>query len=103
VQIGNNVFIWNGAMVGHHSIIEDNCWLTSSCNISGNVHVGSNTFIAVNGTVGHSVTIGSNCFLGANSLVTKNLEENKVVIVESSKPLRLNSEQFLRMSTFSNL
>ena len=103
VQIGNNVFIWNGAMVGHHSIVEDNCWLTSGCNISGNVKMGANTFVAVNATIGHSVKIGRNCFLGANSLVTKNLEEDKVVIVESVKPIRLNSKQFLRMSNFSSL
>ena len=103
VQLGNNVFVWSGAMVGHHSVIEDNCWLTSCCNISGNVRIGTNTFLAVNATVGHSVTIGKNCFLGANSLITKHLEDDKVVIAESSKPLRLSSAQFLRMSGFSSL
>ncbi|CAN5360463.1 hypothetical protein BH10BAC4_BH10BAC4_10160 [soil metagenome] len=103
VVIGDNVFIWSGAMVGHHSIIKDNCWLTSCCNVSGNVVIGKNSFLAVNATVGHSVTIGEECFLGANSLVTKNLEDKKVVIAESSKPIRLDSSQFLRMSGFSNL
>jgi sugar O-acyltransferase (sialic acid O-acetyltransferase NeuD family) len=103
VTIGNNVFIWSGAMVGHHSVIEDHCWLTSCCNISGNVHLGANTFVAVNATVGHSVIIGKNCFLGANALVTKNVEDEKVIIEESSKALRLTSRQFLRMSSFSNL
>ncbi|THU41537.1 transferase [Niastella caeni] len=103
VRIANNVFIWSGAMVGHHSVIEDNCWLTSCCNISGNVHIGANTFLAVNATVGHSVTLGKNCFLGANTLVIKNLEDDKVVIAEAQKPLRLTSNQFLRMSNFSSL
>ena len=103
VTLGNNVFVWSGAMVGHHSVIEDNCWLTSCCNVSGNVVLGKNTFMAINATVGHSVTIGEDCFLGANSLVTKNLESKKVVITESTKPFRLDSTQFLRMSNFSNL
>jgi sugar O-acyltransferase (sialic acid O-acetyltransferase NeuD family) len=103
VSIKNNVFIFSGALVAHHSVIDDNCWLTSSCNISGNVVVGANTFIAVNATIGHSVTIGKNCFLGANTLVTKNLDEEKVVISESSKPIRLTSRQFLKMSSFSSL
>lgn len=103
VEIGNNVFIWSGAMVGHHSVVEDHCWLTSSCQVSGNVRVGQNSFLAVNVTVGHSVTIGKKCFLGANTLVTKNLEDGQVVIAESSKPIRLNSEQFLRVSGFSSL
>jgi sugar O-acyltransferase (sialic acid O-acetyltransferase NeuD family) len=103
VEIKNDVFIWSGAMVAHHSVIEDHCWLTSCCNISGNVQIGANTFVAVNATIGHSVVIGKNCFLGANTLVTNNLEDEKVVIAESSKPFRLNSWQFLRMSSFSNL
>lgn len=103
VVLKNNVFVFNGATVGHHSVLEDNCWLTSSCNIGGNVSIGANTFMALNSTVGHSVSIGRTCFIGANALVTKNLEDDKVVIVESSKPLRLNSRQFLRMSKFSSL
>jgi sugar O-acyltransferase (sialic acid O-acetyltransferase NeuD family) len=103
VTLGNDVFVWSGAMVGHHSQIGDHCWLTSACNISGNVVMGENTFVAVNATVGHSVKVGAKCFLGANSLVTKDLADGAVVINESSKPIRLNSEQFLRMSNFSNL
>lgn len=103
VEIGNNTFVWSGSMVGHHTIIGDNCWLTSCTNISGVVKVGKNCFFAVNSTVGHGVTIGERCFLGANSLVTKNLAENKVVIEESSKVFRLESDQFLRFSKFSDL
>lgn len=103
VTLKNNVFVWSGALVGHHSVIEDNCWLTSGCSLSGNVMLGQNTFVAVNATIGHSVNVGKACFLGANSLVTKNLEDEKVVIVESVKPIRLTSGQFLRMSNFSNL
>lgn len=103
VIIGDNVFIWSGSMVGHHSTINDNCWLTSCCNISGNVVLGKNSFLAVNATVGHSVTIGEDCFLGANTLVTKSMEDKGVVIAESSKPILLNSSQFLRISSFSSL
>jgi sugar O-acyltransferase (sialic acid O-acetyltransferase NeuD family) len=103
VTIGNNVFVFNGALIAHHSIIEENCWLTSCCNISGNVQLGANSFVAVNATIGHSVRIGKNCFLGANTLVTKELEDESVVISDSSKAIRLNSSQFLKMSKFTNL
>jgi len=103
VQLGNNVFVWSGAMIGHHSIISDNCWLTSSCNIGGNVEMGQNCFVAMNATVSHSVRIGNQCFLGANTLVTKDMEDEKVVISESSKPIKLASSQFLKFSSFSSL
>ncbi|MCU0473979.1 MAG: acetyltransferase [Bacteroidales bacterium] len=103
VEIGNNTFVWSGAMIGHHSRIGNNCWLTSCTNISGVVKVGNNCFFAVNSTVGHGVNIGNECFLGANTLVTKNLADKKVVIEESSKVFRLESEQFLRFSKFTDL
>lgn len=103
VNLGNNVFVWAGAMIGHHSQISNNVWLTSSANIGGNVHIGDNCFFAMNTTVSHGISIGSDCFLGANTLVTKNLESDKVVIAESSKPIKLSSEQFLKISGFSSL
>jgi len=103
VRLGNNVFVWSGSMVGHHSSIGDNCWLTSCTNISGGVDVGSNCFFAVNSTVGNSIHIGENCFIGANALVIKSTEDGQVFIAESSKPQRLNSRQFLRMSRFSDI
>jgi sugar O-acyltransferase (sialic acid O-acetyltransferase NeuD family) len=103
VKLGNNVFVWGGAMVAHHCIVEDNCWITSSVQIGGASSIGQNTFLALNATVGHGVTIGSSCFLGANTLVTKNMLDNQVVIAESSKPIKLNSSQFLRFSSFSDL
>lgn len=103
VQLGNNVFVWSGAMIGHHSVIADHCWFTSNCNIGGNVIMGQNCFVALNATIGHSVHIGSQCFLGANTLVTKDLADEKVVIAESSKPIKLNSSQFLKFSSFSSV
>lgn len=103
VQLGNNVFVWSGAMIGHHSVIADHCWFTSNCNIGGNVVMGQNCFVALNATIGHSVRIGNQCFLGANTLVTKDLEDERVVIAESSKPIKLSSSQFLKFSSFSSL
>jgi len=102
VRLGNNVFVWSGAMIGHHSTIGNNCWLTSCANISGVVEVGDNCFFAVNSTVGNGVHIGADCFIGANALVIKSTEDGQVFLAESSKPQRLNSQQFLRMSSFSD-
>lgn len=103
VQIGNDVFVWSGALVGHHAHIGDHNWITSGANIGGNVTVGNHCFIAMNASIGHSVNIGNACFLGANTLVTKHMTDEQVVIAESSKPIKLNSRQFLKFSGFSNL
>lgn len=103
VRLGNNVFVWSGAMIGHHSSIGDNCWLTSCTNVSGVVTMGKNCFLAVNAAIAHGITIGDDCFIGANALITKTAQSGEVYIVENTKPFRLNSRQFLRMSKFSEL
>ena len=103
VKIGNNVFVWSGAVVGHHSIIDDHNWITSAANIGGNVELGKNCFIAMNATLAHGVKVGNDCFIGANTLLTKNLDDKTVTIQESTKPFRLNSDQFLKFSNFSSL
>jgi sugar O-acyltransferase (sialic acid O-acetyltransferase NeuD family) len=103
VKLGNNVFVWSGAMIGHHSTIGDNNWFTSAANISGNVTIGNNCFFAVNSTVGHSVRIGNEVFAGANTLIIKDVEDGKVIIKESDKPIKLTSKQFLKFSPFKSL
>ncbi len=103
VRLGNNVFVWSGAMIGHHSTIGDHCWLTSCANISGVVTVGKNCFFAVNATVAHNVVIGDENFIGANTLITKCTDDRQVFLAENTKPFRLSSYQFLRMSNFAQL
>jgi sugar O-acyltransferase (sialic acid O-acetyltransferase NeuD family) len=103
VRFGSNVFVWSGAMIGHHSRIGDNCWLTSSSQIGGGVDVGDNCFLALNATVGHSINIGARCFLGANALVTQSTLDEQVFVAQNSKPLRLTSQQFFRLSCIGDL
>jgi len=100
VEIENNVFVWNGSVIGHHSKINSHTWVTSGVNIAGNVTIGQNTFLAINATIGHNVSISENCFIGSNTLITKNIDANTVVIENSTKPFRLNSQQFLKMNNF---
>lgn len=103
VEIGDNTFVWSGAMIGHHSKVGKHCWVTSSANIAGEVKIGDNCFLAMNTTISQNLNVGDACFLGANTLITKNLNSKSVIIEESSKLFRLNSDQFLRFGSFSNL
>src|SRR5262249_10836294 len=51
VKIGRNVTLWSGNHIGHHSRIEDDCFIASHVVISGGVTVGRGSFIGVNATV----------------------------------------------------
>ena len=99
VKFGNNVFVWGGAMVGHHAIIEDNCWLTGGCLIGGITKLGKSSFVGLGATIGNEVQIGQDCMIGANTLTTKSLKEKTVLLIEPTEAHRLNSSQFTRMSS----
>jgi len=98
-KFGNNVFVWGGAMVGHHAIIEDNCWLTGGCLIGGISKIGQSTFVGLGAMVGHEIIIGEKCMLGAGTLTCKSISDGSVLIAPNTEPHRLNSDQFTRMSS----
>jgi len=86
-------------MVGHHSIIEDNCWLTGGCMIGGSTKIGQSTFVGLGAMIGHAIVIGEKCMLGAGTLTCKSLPAGTVLVTPNTEPHRLNAEQFTRMST----
>src|SRR5216683_7880756 len=49
--IGNNVVLWSGNHIGHHSTIGDHCFISSHVVISGWARVGAYTFLGVNSTI----------------------------------------------------
>ena len=79
VKIGNNVILWSGNHIGHHSTIKDNCFIASHVVVSGFVEVGESCFMGVNATVANNITIGNNCLIGAGALVLANVEDGKTV------------------------
>jgi len=78
VRVGNNVTIWSGTHVGHHTVVGDNSFITSHVVISGGVEVGRNCFMGVNATVRDHVRIGDSCLIGAGALILKDTEAEGV-------------------------
>jgi sugar O-acyltransferase (sialic acid O-acetyltransferase NeuD family) len=71
VKVGNNVVMWSGNHIGHHSIVRDNCFISSHVVISGFVDIGENCFLGVNSTIVNDVKIGKDCWLGPNCIIVK--------------------------------
>src|SRR6187200_608569 len=44
VTIGNNVTLWSGNHIGHHSVIRDHCFISSHVVVSGSCVIGENCF-----------------------------------------------------------
>lgn len=89
-RIGNNVMIWSNNGIGHNSVIEDHCFL-SSAKISSCVTVGHNSFLGTNVTVANSLEIGAYCVVGAGVTVTKSIKDGTVLAMRKPRALPLKS------------
>jgi sugar O-acyltransferase (sialic acid O-acetyltransferase NeuD family) len=78
VEIKNNVTLWSGNHLGHHSIIESHNFIASHVVISGHCNIKSNSFIGVNATIRDGITIENENIIGAGSLILKNTKEKEV-------------------------
>ena len=96
--IGNNVSLWSGNHIGHHSIIKDHVTFTSHIVLSGHSIVESYSVVGVNATIGHGITIGKETIIGAGALVTKNTPEKSVFIEANTDKFKLDSSMFIRFS-----
>jgi len=80
VTIGNNVTLWSGNHIGHHSVIEDHCFVASHVVVSGGVEIGEQCFIGVNATLRDHIKIGDRCVVGAGTLLLADAEPEGVYI-----------------------
>lgn len=85
VTIGNNVVMWSGNHIGHHSTIRDNVFFTSHIVLSGHCDVGENSWLGVNATIRDYTIIKPKTLVAMGSLITKNTEENGFYIGAPAK------------------
>jgi sugar O-acyltransferase (sialic acid O-acetyltransferase NeuD family) len=100
-RLGDDVFVWNGAVVGHHATIGDHCWLASNCTISSTVVAEPFCFFGVNAAIGHGITIGARNIIGATTVITRSTEPDGVYITPDTVRFRLDSRRFLKISRIS--
>ncbi|MDA8655299.1 acetyltransferase [Gammaproteobacteria bacterium] len=87
VSIGNNVTLWSGNHIGHHSSICDHVFIASHVVVSGGVHIGSQSFLGVNATIINNISIGDGCVIGAGALVHSNVESHLVIKCNASNSI----------------
>lgn len=80
VTIGNNVTLWSGNHIGHHSTIADHVFIASHVVVSGGVSIGEASFLGVNATLRDHITVGSRCVVGAGTLLLDDAADETVFI-----------------------
>jgi sugar O-acyltransferase (sialic acid O-acetyltransferase NeuD family) len=74
VQLGDNVLLWSGNHIGHHSLVRSDCFISSHVVVSGYCDIGQGTFLGVNSTISNNVTLGRENWVGPGVTITKNTE-----------------------------
>jgi len=100
VKIGNNVILWSGNHIGHHSIIRDHSFISSHVVISGFCEVGEYCFIGVNATVANNIRIAKDCLIGAGAVILRDTKEGKIYASKRTEPLKdVDSLSFFGVKT----
>lgn len=71
VKVGNNVVLWSGNHIGHHTRIQDHCFISSHVVVSGFCDIGASSFLGVNATIANNVSIGADNWLSPSVTVLK--------------------------------
>ena len=73
-KIGNNVVLWSGNHIGHHSEIMDHVMFTSHVVLSGHCKVEPYCFLGVNSTVRDGVNLKEGTLVGMGACIIKDTE-----------------------------
>lgn len=73
-SIGNNVVLWSGNHIGHHSVIKDHVSFTSQVVLSGHCVVESFSFFGVNATIRDRIHVAEGSFIAMAAAVTRDTQ-----------------------------
>jgi sugar O-acyltransferase (sialic acid O-acetyltransferase NeuD family) len=91
VSIGNNVVLWSGNHIGHHSVIRDHNFVTSHVVISGHCVVESHCFLGVNATIKDQVMLAEGTLVGMGAIVARNTEPWTIFKADATRPSKVSS------------
>ncbi|GAA6138650.1 acetyltransferase [Arenicella sp. 4NH20-0111] len=97
VRIGDNVTLWSGNHIGHHSTIGAHTFIASHVVVSGGVNVGRQCFIGVNATLRDHIDVGDLSVVGAGVLMLKSCDEASLLIGKATPPSGRKSTDLKRI------
>jgi len=93
VEIGDDVILWSGNHIGHHSVIGDHVMVTSQVVISGGCTIEPHCFLGVNSTIRDEATIGRETLVGAGVTILRDTEPYSVYRAPDPKLARRRSDE----------
>lgn len=98
VKIGDNVVLWSGNHIGHHSIIKDHVFVASHAVISGACIIEPYCFLGVNCTIRDETIIARETLVGMGALILKDTQEYEIYKAEGTAPSKVRSNRIRSIS-----
>jgi sugar O-acyltransferase (sialic acid O-acetyltransferase NeuD family) len=98
VEIGNNVVMWSGNHIGHHSRIRDHVMITSHAVISGCCTIEPYCFIGVNATVRDETILARETLVGMGVTILNDTKEFEVYKAAGEPPAEFRSDEIRSLS-----
>lgn len=92
-SIGNNVVMWSGNHIGHHSSIADHVFFTSHVVLSGHCTVEPYCFFGVNATIRDGLVLAEGSFIAMAAAVVKSTEPWGVYRGNPAKKAEISSKE----------
>ncbi len=103
IKFGNNVTVASDVTFITHDIFHEvlqNLNKGEFTYYARAIEIGDNVFIGSNTTILPNVKIGNNVFIGAGSVVTKDIEDNSVVVGNTAKKIKTFDEYLEKRKEF---
>ena len=97
VKIGDDVVLWSGNHIGHHSIIGNHCFVSSQVVISGFCEIGEYSFLGVNSTIANNVIIGKDSWIGPSVTVTRSIDAGSLLQVPEIAVSKVSTYRFFKI------
>lgn len=98
VTIGNDVVMWSGNHIGHHTIIKDHVMITGQVVIAGGCTIESFCFIGANATIRDETIVARDTLVGAAVAIMKDTKEYEVYRTPPAVPIPYRSDQIPSIS-----
>jgi sugar O-acyltransferase (sialic acid O-acetyltransferase NeuD family) len=77
VTVEDNVVLWSGNHIGHHTTIARDVFISSHVVVSGHCTIGAASFLGVNSSIGNNVDLGEDNWLMPGVNILKSTEPNQ--------------------------
>lgn len=91
VTLGRNIIIRAAANIGHHSVVEDHCFIASGVTTGGDVTIGERSVVGLGAVIRDGVRVAQRSFIGAGAVVLADTEPDGVYVGNPARRLSKSS------------